>query len=218
MRAKKFVANILLFAFLFMIIFPGGMEKASSGQIFKDISTNFAKDDITRFYQLDLINGYRDGTFKPAKNISVAEFCKILNSYMGFVQEAPLDVSLKISPLAWYYKEFKKAQAAGYLTLFVKEGKLNPNRFVTRQEAFASVAAALQLDSQKEDILNSFSDVQKIEPRYLPGVVALISFGFVKGYPDGTLKPENGITRAEIVKLLSDIGALIVTKPGEYTL
>ncbi|ADQ44988.1 Glucan endo-1,3-beta-D-glucosidase [Caldicellulosiruptor kronotskyensis 2002] len=218
MRVKNLVANILLFAFFIMIIFPGGIAKANSVQIFKDVSTNFAKDDITRFYQLELINGYPDGTFKPAKNTSVAEFCKILNSYMGFVQEAPLDVSLRISPLAWYYRELKKAQAAGYLALFVKEGKINPNRFITRQEAFAAVAAALKLESQKEDILNSFSDVQQIDPRYLPGLAALVSFGFVKGYPDGTLKPEKGITRAEIVKLLSGIGALIATKPGEYTL
>lgn len=104
------------------------------------------------------------------------------------------------------------------MALFVKEGKINPNRFITRQEAFAAVAAALKLESQKEDILNSFSDVQQIDPRYLPGLAALVSFGFVKGYPDGTLKPEKGITRAEIVKLLSGIGALIATKPGEYTL
>lgn len=108
MRVKNLVANILLFAFFIMIIFPGGIAKANSVQIFKDVSTNFAKDDITRFYQLELINGYPDGTFKPAKNTSVAEFCKILNSYMGFVQEAPLDVSLRISPLAWYYRELKK--------------------------------------------------------------------------------------------------------------
>ncbi|WPX08917.1 carbohydrate binding domain-containing protein [Anaerocellum danielii] len=218
MRPKRFIANILLFTFLIMCIFPGGVAKANSGQFFKDISENFAKDDITRFYQLDLINGYPDGTFKPNKNITVAEFCKILNSYMGFVQEAPLDVSLRINPLAWYHKELKKAQAAGYLTTFVNEGKLDPTRPVKRQEAFAAVAATLQLGNENTDMLSNFTDAQDVDQRYLPGVAALASLGFAKGYPDGTLKPQKEITRAEIIKLLSKIASLIVTKPGVYTL
>lgn len=214
---KKLVTLILLFTFLSMSTIPEGMAKSSPDNIFKDIAANFAKDDIMRFYQLNLISGYPDGTFRPAKSISVAEFCKILNNYMGFVQETSLDENLGINPFAWYYGDLKKAQAAGYLTLFIKAGKLNPNRFVTRQEAFAAISTALQLDSQKVDILNNFSDSQKINPTYLPGVIALTSFGFIAGYPDGTLKPEKNITRAEIITLLSRIGSLIVTKQGEYT-
>lgn len=218
MWAKKLVAFIVVLAFLVIYIFPVGVAIANPNQVFKDISNSFAKDDIERFYQLELVNGYPDGSFKPNKEISVAEFCKILNKYMGIVEKKKLDISWKISPRAWFFTDLEKAQAAGYLDLFVDGGMLNPNRPVKRQEAFAAVAAALQLESKEPDILDSFADKQDINQRYLSGVAALVSQGFVKGYPDKTLKPQKTITRAELVKLLSSVASLIITKPGVYTL
>ncbi|WP_039764185.1 S-layer homology domain-containing protein [Caldicellulosiruptor sp. F32] len=74
MRPKKFVAYFLLLSFLVMYIFPAKTAEASTS--FKDISDSFAKEDIARFYQLDLINGYPDGSFKPNKIFLLQNFAK----------------------------------------------------------------------------------------------------------------------------------------------
>lgn len=79
-------------------------------------------------------------------------------------------------------------------------------------------ATALKLEGFAPDVLNNFKDASEISKNYLMGVSALTGLGFVKGYPDGTFKPQKEITRAEIVKLLSRIASFIATKPGVYSL
>lgn len=46
---------------------------------FSDISGHWAEEYINRFYQLNLIEGYPDGTFKPDNTITKAEVITILN-------------------------------------------------------------------------------------------------------------------------------------------
>lgn len=48
--------------------------------VFTDISRNWARKEINRGYQLDIIHGYPDGTFRPDLKISRAEAMQIVNN------------------------------------------------------------------------------------------------------------------------------------------
>jgi len=214
-RIKKIISLLIVIPFILLSIVPGGINTAKAAATFSDIDTNFTKQDIERFYSLNLVKGYPNGTFKPNKSISVAEFCKLINNFMGLVREEKVDLN-GVNPSAWYYSELAKAKAEGYLNVFVSGQNLDPNRPVLRQEAFAAISMVLKLESKNQSALSKFSDATAVQDKLTNLVSALVEWGFVKGYPDGTIKANKQITRAEVVKLLSSIGAVIVTKPGVY--
>ena len=63
----------------------------------------------------------------------------------------------------------------------------------------------------------SFSDVNPNEwyGPYLENLDLLMQLGMIKGYPDGTFKPEGTITRAEFMRLLSSYEGMYTTTPSK---
>lgn len=76
-----------------------------------------------------------------------------------------------------------------------------PYKPATRQEAALFIANALGMD-----IINvpdvKFTDVPK-SSKYYGAIAALSEAGIINGYPDGTFKPENTLTRSQIAKILT---------------
>lgn len=214
---KRLFSMSLLLTFLIASIMPkwGMIGYSQSEETFKDIYGNFAEKDIQRFYSLGFIKGYNDGSFKPDKEITRAEFCKILNNFMGFTKKADIMYN-DVLPASWFYDEISKAKAAGYIDLWAQNKEFYPNRPISRQEAFSAIAKVLKLNSTDQDLLNKFSDADKIQDTFKPLISPLIVYNFIKGYPDNTLRPDKDMTRAEIIKLLSSVGKTIITKQGEY--
>jgi hypothetical protein len=80
------------------------------------------------------------------------------------------------------------------------DGTFKPNQKVTRAEAAAMLAAALNLDV-KNVSSPGFSDV-KADQWYYGPVAVLTKAGIITGYENGTFQPYRTITRAEMAKLL----------------
>lgn len=72
---------------------------------FSDISGHWAQRYINSFYQLDLIKGYPDGTFKPDNSITRAEAITILNKMAKIEGIQPEDDFIPdVSDSHWAYK------------------------------------------------------------------------------------------------------------------
>lgn len=70
--------TLCLVVSLFGTIFSARAQ-AADGLPFSDISNNYwAKDTIQWGYEAGLVNGYKDGQFKPNKTVSEAEFLAML--------------------------------------------------------------------------------------------------------------------------------------------
>ncbi|MBP1931713.1 S-layer homology domain-containing protein [Ammoniphilus resinae] len=69
---KKFLLSVLLTSFL-------STGPAFAAQNFKDVSSTYwAADTIQWAAEMNMINGYPDGTFQPNKQVSEAEFLAML--------------------------------------------------------------------------------------------------------------------------------------------
>lgn len=70
--------TLCLIVSLFGTMFANKAQ-AADGLSFSDISNNYwAKDTIQWGYEAGLVNGYKDGQFKPNKTVSEAEFLAML--------------------------------------------------------------------------------------------------------------------------------------------
>lgn len=81
------------------------------------------------------------------------------------------------------------------------DGTFGPSRSMTRSEAaaiFARLLAAKNGDILYDNVHCSFSDVSG-KSWYAGSVKYLETFGIIKGYEDGTFRPNQEITRAEFV-------------------
>lgn len=82
------------------------------------------------------------------------------------------------------------------------DGTFKPEKLVTRAEAAKMIAFDLQLNFiDHQQTSPTFKDVQKDDWYYQP-VTALTNAGIIDGYQDGTFKPNQAITRAELAFLL----------------
>ncbi len=103
---------------------------------FSDVSGSY-KDVVGLFSAAGIINGYEDGTFGGAREITRAELVKILSLLLGLDKtavEGETAVSLSDIPGHWAESNIRKFVAKGYI-LGYPEGDFRPDKAVTRAEA-----------------------------------------------------------------------------------
>jgi|GEM_PF-6188871 S-layer homology domain. len=85
----------------------------------------------------------------------------------------------------------------------VASNRFAPNLAVTRTEFAVMLARALQLPAIEDEATLSFQDQESIPAWARPMIKAALAEGFITGYPDGTFRPEQTITRTEMAVMLS---------------
>ncbi|MCQ2561850.1 MAG: S-layer homology domain-containing protein [Clostridia bacterium] len=161
---------------------------------------NWYDSYVARCYNLNLINGYPDGTFRPQGNITVAEClaiaCVMHDIYIGGNGLFPAGAS------PWYNMYVSYALANG----IIMEGDVDDyNAPATRAQVSYIFTNALP-DAVFAEVKNSFefTDVTGATP-YFSGISKLAKAGIIGGYPDGTFRPDNFITRAEACVIMTNI-------------
>lgn len=95
-------------------------------------------------------------------------------------------------------KEEAAAPTKGYVAGY-PDHTFRPEKSMTRAEA-ASTLARLRNLSTANQSKPAFTDA---DGWYNASINAVVEAGYMKGYPDGTFKPDQAITRAEFAQLLS---------------
>lgn len=158
---------------------------------FSDIGGHWAQEFVDEMVERDIISGYSDGTFKPDNTITVAEF---------------LVVSLKMkdanlgegSGEAWYSAYVDYAKENGVIT----ENEIdNYDRAITREEAAKIAVKVLDRGIKINNV--QFTDGEEIGSTFKGYVSKANELGLLTGYPDGSFKPSNSITRAESSVVIS---------------
>lgn len=86
-----------------------------------------------------------------------------------------------------------------------ENGKLLPDRPVTRAEWMAMANGRFGYAATGESV--SFTDVNR-ETWYAADAAAAVRQGYIAGYADGTLRPNQAVTRAEAAVMLGRLGQL----------
>lgn len=187
---------------LFLIILVYILAFASISYAgFSDVENHWAKEKIENFLESGFVNGYGDGTFRPDQDITRAEFCKIVNAYVGSTESGELVSTENLSgensgeTLTWKEINLKLANEKGYL----QTGNVNDS--MTREEAFVALAKVMNLSNVEFDLV--YEDSSDISVWAVPAVKSLTSLNYIKGY-NGKINPKQNLTRAELVSVLYD--------------
>ena len=213
-KVKKCLALFALAALLLAV-----QPASAFAAVPTDITNHWAKAQITDWVEKGFIKGYPDGSFKPDKNVSRAEFMALVNRAFGYSQKADINYE-GVPDGTWFYDTVAKAKAAGYIRSY-EDGSIRPDNPITRAEA-ATIIMRVKGLAADPDAAAKFADTASI-PAWSKGAVgAATKAGIMSGYPDGSFKAQSFITRAEAVvalnKALSSTEAMTVTydKAGIY--
>ncbi|WP_347490125.1 S-layer homology domain-containing protein [Desulfoscipio sp. XC116] len=179
---------------------------------FSDVSGHWAREQINKWADQGLAAGYGDGTFKPGSQISRAEFVAMVNRAFAIDKTGATNGFTDVKSDKWYYGDIAAAKAAGCIGGY-KDGTFKPDQTITRQEVAGILVRLLQISPAAEGAAQ-FSDAAQIPAWAKSSVGAVAAAGLMRGMPDNTFQPLQGITRAEaIVALDRAMGNIPGTQP-----
>lgn len=162
------------------------------------------------------IKGYEDGTFRPQNNMTKAEAVTLLvrllideNIIKGNVSSSYIDVAEG----AWYESYIGFFEKLGYLDLLTENNGLNfaPDKNITRAQFTQLI---YEIANKEETGVSSkvkvFFDVAQ-ESVFATAVSYVASLGIITGYEDATFRPDNNISRAEVVTMVNRLLGRIPT-------
>ena len=143
------------------------------------------------------IKGYGDNTFGPNRTITRAEVAMIFArlSINQSVSGAPQFKDVKAGD--WYKTAVDIVARQGVVKGY-EDGTFRPNQPITRRE-FAAIAARY---AGNIDTWRTFRDVQSTDWAYTL-INRVGGAGWITGYEDNTFRPNNNITRAEVVAIVN---------------
>ncbi|MBY0008828.1 S-layer homology domain-containing protein [Paenibacillus typhae] len=217
MNFKRAMSLGLKLCLVLSIVWGAGSVSAAQSN---DYEGHWAQKQIEKWLQQGYLKGSGDGSVRPDEAITRAEFVALTNRMWGITAGKPAEFS-DLPESSWAYAEFSKAMSAGYIEGY--EGKVRPNGLITRQEAAVIISRLLLLeDPSSAEVLSVFTDYNEIADWSKLKVAAMVNIDAMKGYPNGSFRPNQPMTRAESITLLDifntvscGIGDLRVTGPGE---
>ncbi len=166
---------------------------------FADVPVNaWYKSYILKLTAAGVIDGYSDGSFKPQNNVTRAEFCKLI---LASLDEKPLNGSTSsFGDISghWAKGYIEKAKQLGIIDGY-GEGTFRPDARVTRAEISKMICSAKGMAIS--ETMSGFYDCNSCwADKYIS---SLKTTGILAGYSDGTFRPQNSATRAEVCKIIA---------------
>jgi len=178
-------------------------EPTSESQVselpFIDTKGHWAEDYIRQLYEDGVVSGKTSDLFEPNALITRAELVKIVVNVFGYavneaVEERPFPDVLRGTWFAPYVEAAKREAITGGFP----DGTFQPHKSVNRASALKMLVVASGLDYLDSPV--NFTDVK--ESDWFAGFVGFAQQNDIAGgYEDGSFRPGNLITRAEVVKI-----------------
>jgi len=174
-------------------------EKETS---FNDIKNHWGKDDIIKMTSSGILNGYEDGSFKPDKSITRAEFVKIVSTLLSLPEKSGNSFS-DVDMNKWYAPFVYAASSYGIIN-GVSADEFAPESSITRQDAAVIIHRILTKKGAKFESTAEFDDGEMIAFYAEQAVKELSGKDIIKGY-NGCFRPTDTLTRAETVAMLGRV-------------
>lgn len=186
--ATPLTQDTTIYAKWFLIVLPGVTVKKNTPKL--NTADHFA-----------YVQGYPDGTVKPAGNITRAETAAILFRLMDDASRKTYYSTKSgfrdVASGSWYNTYVATLNNAGVIT-DSSNGYFRPNEAITRAE----LAAMLAKFSETTGAANYFNDVSA--KYWAANAIAICAkLGWINGYPDGTFRPDKNVTRAELMAMIN---------------
>ena len=215
--------SVLIFCVLLFVLIT--VCSVSFAKEFEDVpATHWAHEYISKLADEEVINGYADGLFKPNGKVTRAEFLKLIVS-TSFLSKPGFELlkenaSVLTKGDKWYtmYVELAKKENP---YIYDDEMLNSPitrveavnilNRFA-RKDGFYMKSSGDDASSYYE-IVNTFTDATEFTEEDQIAISNISRIGLMIGYQDGTFKPNNTMSRAEIAtviyRYMQDLGGKV---------
>ncbi len=181
---------------------------------FPDTATHWARDVISYMAQNNVVNGSDDGgtgasLFHPDNGMTRAEFATMLCNYLKLDSSNYQHIALPFIDVAdippWALNPIKAIYAEGFMDgrLTDRGSAFTPNDTIKRMEYAIVIQRLLPVGLAGAPI--TATDAGEIPDWAQSSMKIVTAQGILSGYPDGTLKPFQSVTRAEAVKILHTV-------------
>lgn len=169
----------------------------------KDVSSSWAKSDILSLVGKGVIKGYPNGTFRPQKGVTRAEFAKILATAFHLDPTAP--PTFPDAKSSWARSNIAALAERGIINGY-PDGTFRPNNPIDRAEMIAMVTRALNF-GDKDGIMTqgwpeTFSDINNGNWAFKSVEIAN-RLGLLPPYYTDRLEPNVEATRADTAHMVN---------------
>jgi len=176
----------------------GGGSHKPTVTIPDDVPTGLNGDDHFAY-----IVGYPNGNVEPNGNITRAEvatiFFRLLTEEVRTANSTQSNSLSDVTRGQWFNHAVSTLSSMGIVKGH-NDGTFASNAPITRAE-FAAIAA--RFDDKNTDTSSKFTDIASHWAKNEIGIAA--NKGWINGYPDGTFRPNQYITRAEAMTLVNRV-------------
>ncbi len=162
-----------------------------------DTRGHWAEADINKLVALGAVKGYPDGSFKPDKKITRAEFITILVNALKLSAKA--GKSFADTSEHWA-KDYISTASAYEITAGYDDGTFRPNDSITRELMLVMVVKAAKFTQENAEAV--FTDISDISPWASAAINTAKKNEIIGGYPDNSFRPSDSAAGAEAVTVI----------------
>lgn len=165
-----------------------------AGTVFADVPTShWASPYIRALARRRVVRGYGVRRFEPEREVSRGEWAKILVLAAGLPGVAG---SVDAESAAHWARPYVATVLARGIMRGYGDGHFRPRRTLSRAEAAASVMRALG------EVGGGTATFPDVRGHWAEGfITAAAARGIIGGFPDGTFRPEEAVTRAQACRM-----------------
>jgi hypothetical protein len=186
---------------------------------FQDVKDHWAQACIEDLAEKKIISGYyEDGTFRPNRPVSRAEFAAMLRRAFPDAKTVRNPVTFADIPTDyWGFKAIREAYQTGFMSGY--SGSIfNPTLNIPRWQVLVALSSGLKYSpagSAPEILDATFEDAREIPELARNGIAAAAEKRLVVNYPAvKQLEPTRNASRAEVATFLCQA----IAKPGQTAL
>lgn len=195
------IFTLLMLSFSFVVFSnTSHAEDQQSASNFTDIPNNFwAKDEIIHLAQLNKMNGYPDGQYRPAALVTRGEAAKILSNTLEIPDTDSTKSFSDVEENDLYYNEIMSTFNRGIFQP-KKNGTFGVNEYISREEFATLIVRAFKLKDLGTSI--NFRDHDKINKSHINDVQIVSKLNIMTGKANGDFEPSTYVNRSQFAVIL----------------
>ncbi|WCN37161.1 S-layer homology domain-containing protein [Aneurinibacillus uraniidurans] len=169
--------------------------------VFTDIQGHWAQSRIQQLVQSGAVTGYPDGTFKPNKTITRAEFVAMVVKAFELQPQENKDIAFTDTKNHWAKEAIRTAYTNGIINGY-NTTTFGANDTITREQMAVILTNIKKSGTEGKQV--SFKDTALISTWAQKAVRQAVEEGIITGYPNQTFQPKKVATRAEAVTMIAN--------------
>lgn len=221
MKKQRILSALLALCIVFSLVPTALAEKADD---FTDVSrSDWYYQFVDYVTSKGYFNGVADKTFAPADNMTRAMFVTVLFRFHGAKGDSSQSAFTDVAPGEWYTAAINWA-AANKIVDGVGNGKFAPNDPITRAQMCTMIERYLDLYRKAWKVtlpetgsVSVMVDESAIPAYALAAVKQCQRHGLVNGFEDGTFRPNDLSTRAQVAAVIYRMSYLVQNAKPDNT-